>query len=70
MEKGERISSHHWNSNEIELINTFGLLSAKPVVYLLNVSEADYMNKKFDGYIIIWLNIIRNINIVFLGNLC
>lgn len=31
---------------EIEFINTMFLLTAKPIVYLVNLSEADYLKKK------------------------
>lgn len=32
--------------NQVEVINTLFLLSAKPVVYLVNLSEKDYTRKK------------------------
>ncbi|KAI8807929.1 P-loop containing nucleoside triphosphate hydrolase protein [Cladochytrium replicatum] len=35
-----------WNGKEIEVINQMYLLTAKPVVYLVNLSERDYVRKK------------------------
>lgn len=35
-----------WNGKEIEIINPLQLLTAKPVVYLCNLSERDYCRKK------------------------
>lgn len=35
-----------WNIREVEYLNTYQLLSAKPVVYLVNMSEKDYIRKK------------------------
>ncbi|KAJ3055441.1 Obg-like ATPase [Rhizophlyctis rosea] len=35
-----------WNGKEIEIINTLQLITAKPVVYLCNLSERDYIRKK------------------------
>ncbi|KNC97877.1 GTP-binding protein YchF [Spizellomyces punctatus DAOM BR117] len=35
-----------WNGKEIEIINTLQLITAKPVVYLCNLSERDYVRKK------------------------
>jgi len=35
-----------WKANEIEVLNTLQLLTAKPVVYLINMSEKDFFNKK------------------------
>ncbi|KAJ3095255.1 hypothetical protein HK100_005881, partial [Physocladia obscura] len=35
-----------WTSKEIEVINSFQLITAKPVVYLCNLSERDYARKK------------------------
>lgn len=35
-----------WSVKEVELINQWLLLTAKPVVYLVNLSEKDYSRKK------------------------
>jgi obg-like ATPase 1 len=35
-----------WTGKEIEVINTWYLLTAKPVVYLVNLSEKDFCRKK------------------------
>ncbi len=35
-----------WNEREVELLNQHLLLTAKPMVYLINLSEADYIRKK------------------------
>ncbi|KAK1369092.1 hypothetical protein POM88_035184 [Heracleum sosnowskyi] len=35
-----------WKAAEIEILNTFQLLTAKPVVYLVNMNERDYQRKK------------------------
>ncbi|KAJ0648814.1 putative P-loop containing nucleoside triphosphate hydrolase [Helianthus annuus] len=35
-----------WKAAEIEILNTFQLLTAKPVVYLVNMNEKDYQRKK------------------------
>jgi obg-like ATPase 1 len=35
-----------WNGAEIELLNKHLFLTAKPVVYLINLSEKDYIKKK------------------------
>jgi len=35
-----------WNNKEVEVINPLMLLTAKPVIYLVNLSEADYIRKK------------------------
>lgn len=35
-----------WTGKEIEIINPLGLLTAKSVVYLVNLSEADYVARK------------------------
>lgn len=42
-----------WNAKEVEVINTLTLLTAKPVVYLVNMSEADYISKKNRWYVLI-----------------
>ncbi|ETW50152.1 GTP-binding protein YchF [Plasmodium falciparum MaliPS096_E11] len=35
-----------WKSNEIEVLNEYNFLTAKPVVYLVNMSEADFIRQK------------------------
>jgi obg-like ATPase 1 len=40
-----------WGTKEIEYLNTLQLLSSKPVVYLVNLTEKDYARKKNK-----WLN--------------
>ena len=34
------------NNTEIEFVNKMYLLTAKPVIYLVNLSEADFLKKK------------------------
>jgi|GWRWMinimDraft_12_1066020.scaffolds.fasta_scaffold57268_2 obg-like ATPase 1 len=35
-----------WLGREIVILNTFNFLTAKPVVYLVNISETEYKTKK------------------------
>lgn len=35
-----------WNNSEVELLNKHLFLSAKPVIYLVNLSERDYIRRK------------------------
>jgi len=35
-----------WNEKEVEVLNKHLFLTAKPIVYLVNLSEQDYINKK------------------------
>ena len=35
-----------WNAKEVEYLNTLLLLTAKPVIYLVNMSQEDYISKK------------------------
>ena len=35
-----------WNGKELEAINPHLLITAKPVIYLINLSEKDYIKKK------------------------
>lgn len=37
---------HDWNDKEIEILNKHLLLTSKPIVYLLNMSEQEYIKKK------------------------
>ncbi|PVH21254.1 GTP-binding protein YchF [Candidozyma haemuli] len=39
---GRKVSTEEWTNEEIDIINTLNLLTAKPTVVLLNVNEADY----------------------------
>lgn len=42
--EGRKITSEQWTDEEIEVINSYNFLTAKPSVYLLNVSESDYVS--------------------------
>lgn len=46
LESGQRVANQKWTSKEVELINTMFLLTAKPTIYLINLSERDYIRKK------------------------
>lgn len=40
------IKDQTWNSKEIDVLNEFRFFTAKPVVYLVNLSEKDFKRKK------------------------
>lgn len=44
--ESRKISTESWTNEEIDIINPYNFLTAKPTVYLLNVSEQDYVNKQ------------------------
>jgi obg-like ATPase 1 len=43
---GKDVRLGDWKAADIEILNTFQLLTAKPVVYLVNMSEKDFQRKK------------------------
>jgi len=51
LEAGKDIRLGDWSAKEIDFLNTLMLLTAKPVVYLVNLKENDYARKKNK-----WLN--------------
>ncbi len=46
LESGQRIANQNWSFKEVEVINRMQLLTAKPSIYLINLSERDYIRKK------------------------
>ena len=34
-----------WNGKEIEVLNKYLFMSAKPIVYLVNIGRDEYINK-------------------------
>lgn len=46
LKDGRDVRLGDWKSADIEFLNTFQLLSSKPVVYLVNMTEKDYQRKK------------------------
>ncbi|KAK3902882.1 hypothetical protein C8A05DRAFT_43777 [Staphylotrichum tortipilum] len=46
LKDGKDVRKGVWTPKEIEVINPLFLLSAKPVVFLVNLSEKDYIRKK------------------------
>nr|AAH77496.1 Ola1 protein [Xenopus laevis] len=37
---------HDWNDKEIDVLNKYLFLTSKPMIYLINLSEKDYIRKK------------------------
>ncbi|QDZ21264.1 ribosome-binding ATPase YchF [Chloropicon primus] len=46
LESGKEIRKQTWTGKEVDYLNTHGFLTAKPVVFLVNLSEKDYKRKK------------------------
>ncbi|KAL2341552.1 hypothetical protein Fmac_009492 [Flemingia macrophylla] len=46
LEEGKDVRLGDWKAADIEILNNFQLLTAKPVVYLVNMTEKDYQRKK------------------------
>lgn len=46
LKDGQRVANQSWSPKEVEIINTMFLLTAKPVIYLVNLSEKDFVRKK------------------------
>jgi obg-like ATPase 1 len=46
LQDGKDVRLGDWKAADIEILNTFQLLTAKPVVYLVNMSEKDFQRKK------------------------
>jgi len=40
------VRKQDWSAKEVEVVNTLHLLTAKPITYLVNLSEKDYVRKK------------------------
>lgn len=45
-EEGRDVRKGDWSNKEIDVINSLQLLTAKPVTYLINLTETDYVRKK------------------------
>ncbi|KAF8591145.1 cytoplasmic protein [Ramaria rubella] len=45
-EEHKDVRKGDWNNKEIDVVNSLSLLTAKPVTYLVNLSERDYVRKK------------------------
>ena len=39
------VRQHDWNEKEVEILNKHLFLTAKPIIYLVNLSEQDYIKK-------------------------
>ncbi|KAF3769014.1 putative GTP-binding protein [Cryphonectria parasitica EP155] len=46
LKDGKDVRHGNWSPKEVEVINPLFLLTAKPVVFLVNLSEKDYIRKK------------------------
>jgi obg-like ATPase 1 len=57
-DQGINVRDYEWNYKEIDILNEYLFFTAKPVVYLVNISEQDYIKKKnkWLGKIADWVN--------------
>jgi len=57
-EKSLWVKDGDWSGHDIEFLNTHSFLTAKPVVYLVNISEEEYAKKmnKHLGAIKEWID--------------
>ena len=46
MKAGNDVRFGEWNNKEIDVINEYNLLTSKPALYLVNMSEKDFLRKK------------------------
>ncbi|AAQ15964.1 GTP binding protein, putative [Trypanosoma brucei brucei TREU927] len=46
LEKGEQVRCYQWNNKEIDFLNTLQLLTAKPAIFLANMSEKDFIRQR------------------------
>lgn len=46
MAKGNDVRKGSWTAQQVELINGLHLLTAKPMIYLANMSEEDYQSNE------------------------
>ena len=46
MKAGNDVRFGTWNNKEIDVINEYNLLTSKPALYLVNMSEKDFLRKK------------------------
>jgi obg-like ATPase 1 len=46
LQSGKSIRLENWKAHEVDHFRPLGLLTAKPVVYLVNMSKPDYLRKK------------------------
>lgn len=41
-----------WDNKEIEILNEHLFITSKPIIYLINLSEKDYIRKKNKWYVV------------------
>ncbi|XP_037551235.1 obg-like ATPase 1 [Nematolebias whitei] len=51
VEEKKHIRFYDWNDKEIEVLNKYLFLTSKPMIYLVNLSEKDYIRKKNKWYV-------------------
>jgi obg-like ATPase 1 len=43
LKEGKEVRNEQWGVREVEVLNKYLLLTSKPMVYLLNLSQKDYL---------------------------
>jgi len=58
LKENKQIRLEEWKANDVDVVNSLSLLTAKPTVYLLNMNESDYIKKgnKWLGKVKAWVD--------------
>jgi len=58
LKENKQVRLEEWKANDLDTLNSLSLLTAKPVVYIVNMSESDYIKKgsKWLGKIKAWVD--------------
>jgi len=58
LKQNKQVRLEEWKASEVDVLNSLSLLTAKPTVYLLNMTENDYIKKgnKWLGKIKVWVD--------------
>jgi len=46
LEEGKHVRFLEWNEREVDILNKYLFLTAKPMIYLMNMSKKEYLKKK------------------------
>ena len=49
---GSCVREGKWTADEVTFLNQYSFLTAKPVVYLVNLSQKDYIRKKNKWWVV------------------
>jgi len=67
--EGKHVRFLEWNEREVDILNKYLFLTAKPMIYLMNMSKKEYLKKK-SKFLMPLKQKVKNFLLIFFMEFC